>query len=212
MDSAIEVQRQTHEEIERFERALATVLSKPHSTQHAKLANEHKAAQILDRITSRVHTLYNTYQDEQARKAEIDAITGPKPDDFMEFYARVGKIKDFHTKYPNQVVGGFQVELAALVDNDVDEEDEEDEQRDRKLFMTGAETLFNKYYSHCITVLWGRGVWTLHGSLCAPYSVHKPEEREQAGNISTVSRYLSCCRAWLITSRNFKRNSILKRL
>ena len=132
MDSIIEVQRQTHEEIERFERALATVLSKPHSTQYAKLANEHKAAQILDRITSRIHTLDNAYQDENTRKAEIDAITGSKADDISEFYARVGKIKEFHTKYPNQVVGSFQLELSSLVENEAREGEEEEETEDRK--------------------------------------------------------------------------------
>lgn len=136
MDSVIEVQRQTHEEIERFERALATVLSKPHLTQHAKIANEHKAAQILDRITSRVHTLHNTYEDDHTRKLEIDTITGSRPDDFTEFYARVGKIKEFHTKYPNQAVGDFQLELATLVDNDVNEgDDEEEEEEDRRHYF-----------------------------------------------------------------------------
>ena len=131
MDSIFEVQRQTHEEIERFERALATVLSKPQQTQQVKLQNEHKASQILDRITSRVTTLHNLYQDEDTRKAESSSIAGSKPDDLSEFYNRLGKIKEYHTKYPDQVVGSFELELAALVDDSLGEEGEEDYEEDR---------------------------------------------------------------------------------
>lgn len=137
MESIIEVQRQTHEEIERFERALATVLSKTQPTQQEKLANEHKASQILDRISSRVTTLHNLYQDEVSRKEEIDSISGARVDDLTEFYARVGKIKEYHTKYPDQVVGSFVLELAALVDHDAGEgADDEDGEEDRALLFS----------------------------------------------------------------------------
>lgn len=137
MDSLIEVQRQTHEEIERYERALATVLAKPSTTQQSKLANEHKASQILDRITSRVQTLHNLYQDESARKAEIDAISGAKADDLTEFYSRLGKVKEHHIKYPDQVVGGFELELAALVDDTVgDSGDDDYEEEDRECLIS----------------------------------------------------------------------------
>ncbi|THH12237.1 hypothetical protein EW145_g128 [Phellinidium pouzarii] len=146
MDSIIEVQRQTHEEIERFERALATVLSKPHSTQRAKLVNEHKASQILDRIASRARTLHDTYQDEATRKAEIDAISGSKPDDLDEFYSRIGKIKEYHLKYPGQVVGGFELELAALVDNDVGEAGGDDyEEEDPISLLFSGEEAYGRY-------------------------------------------------------------------
>lgn len=133
MDSIIEQQRQTHEETERFERALATVLSKPQPNQQVKLTNEHKASQILDRITSRVISLNAQYQDEATRKAELDLLSG-KPDDLSEFYSRLKSIKDYHMKYPNEVVGGFQLELAALIEDKNFEggEDDEDEEEDRE--------------------------------------------------------------------------------
>lgn len=134
MDSIIEVQRQTHGETERLERALAQVLAKHSTTQQGKLANEHKASQILDRIISRAHTLRNLYQDEAARKTEIDAISGSRPDDLSEFYSRLGKIKEFHVKYPDQVVGGFELELAELVNDDTGEADGgDDDEEDRGL-------------------------------------------------------------------------------
>jgi splicing factor 3A subunit 3 len=63
MDSIIEVQRQTHEEIERFERALATILSKSHRTHKANLSAEHKASDILDRIVARSVSLQKAYED-----------------------------------------------------------------------------------------------------------------------------------------------------
>jgi splicing factor 3A subunit 3 len=134
MDSIIEIQRQTHEEIERLERALATVLSRPQSTQQAKLSNEHKASQILDRIHSRVTTLNNHYQDEASRKAETDALSGlGRPDDLGEFYSRLRKIKDYHNKYPDATVGSVELELAAfLSEGNGEGEDGDDEEEDRE--------------------------------------------------------------------------------
>jgi hypothetical protein len=55
MDSIIELQRQNHEEIERFERALYTLLSRNQPTHESRLLNEHKASQVLDRISSRAN-------------------------------------------------------------------------------------------------------------------------------------------------------------
>jgi splicing factor 3A subunit 3 len=63
MDSVIEVQRQTHEEIERFERALSTILSRTNKTHKAHLSAEHKASDILDRIVARSVSLQQTYDD-----------------------------------------------------------------------------------------------------------------------------------------------------
>ena len=133
MDSILELQRQTHEETERFERALATVLSKPQPSQQVKLANEHKAAQILDRISSRVSSLSAQYQDEATRQSELEMLSGKKPDDLDEFYGRLKKIKDHHTKYPDEVVGGFELEIAALVEDDYHGGDDEEEYEDRAL-------------------------------------------------------------------------------
>jgi len=139
MDTVIELQRQTHEEIERFERTLASVLSKPQNTLQTRLQIEHKAAQILDRITSRAVALNNLYNDEQGRNAEIAAISTPQgdgtgsTDELSEFYGRLGRIKDHHLKYPDSVVGSFELELAALVDESIAEGEEDYEEEDRKL-------------------------------------------------------------------------------
>lgn len=132
MDSIIEVQRQTHEEIEHLERALFATLSKPQPTHLVRLQNEHKASQLLDRIHSRVVALNNLYEDQDTRKAEIDSLSAPhRQDDLSSFYDRLSKIQEHHAKYPDSVVGGFELELAAFVDEAEELEGEEFEQDDR---------------------------------------------------------------------------------
>lgn len=132
MDSPLELQRQTHEEIERYERALATVLSKPATSQQTKLSNEHTASKILDDIASRTKTLDGLYKDEEGRRREVELLSGSKADDLSEFYTRLGRIKEHHLKYPDQPVGGFELELTALVDADPEDYDEENEEEDRE--------------------------------------------------------------------------------
>jgi splicing factor 3A subunit 3 len=133
MDSIIETQRQTHEEIERYETALYSLLSRNQPTHEIKLQTEHKAAQVIDRISSRLTALHNYYLDEDARKAEIGALSAPAAaqNDLSEFYARLVKIQDHYNKYPDAVPGGFDLELAAILeegnqdglDDDFEEED-----------------------------------------------------------------------------------------
>jgi splicing factor 3A subunit 3 len=127
MDSIIELQRQTHEEIERYERALYTVLSRPQNVHQGRLQNEHKAAQILDRISSRITTLNSAYQDQDARKLEIDTISTPsQPGDLSEFYTRLGKIQEHHNKYPDAGADGVEFDIATLLE-EVDPEDYDDD-------------------------------------------------------------------------------------
>jgi splicing factor 3A subunit 3 len=139
MDSIIELQRQTHEEIERYERALYTVLSRPQNVHQGRVQNDHKASQILDRISSRNTTLNSTYQDQDARKVEIDSISTPnQPGDLSEFYARLGKIQDHHNKYPDAGADGVEFEISALLDeyNPEDYDDDEYVYEDREFLRT----------------------------------------------------------------------------
>jgi len=137
MDSIIEVQRQTHEEIEHFERALYQILAQPAQVHQQKVQNEHRASQILDRISARVGTLNNLYQSGDTRKQEITAISGPsKADDLSEFYSRLGKIQEHHAKYPDGIVDGFELELLALTEDPTAEEADEDyAEEDRTFYM-----------------------------------------------------------------------------
>lgn len=135
MDSIVEVQRQTHEEIEHFERALYQILSKPTPLHQQKVQTEHKAAQILDRVAARVNTLNNLYQSDDTRKQEIAAISGSsKADDLSEFYSRLGKIQEHHAKYPDGIIDGFELELLALTDDPTVEEGDEGYTEDDREF------------------------------------------------------------------------------
>lgn len=146
MDSIIEIQRQTHEEIEHLERALYTTLSKPQPAHQVRLQNEHKASQLLDRIHSRVVALNNLYEDEETRSTEVEFLSAPaRQDDLSAFYSRLGKIQEHHTKYPDAAVGGFELELAAFLDETEELEDEEFEQDDRaSLYLMAWPTLLHR--------------------------------------------------------------------
>lgn len=152
MDSIIETQRQTHEEIERYQTALYSLLSRNQPTHEIKLQTEHKAAQVLDRISSRVTALHNYYLDEDARNTEIGALSAPAAaqNDLSEFYARLVKIQDHYNKYPDAVPGGFELELAAILEEgNQDGLDDDYEEEDRALtvvlFLHGLTFIFQPY-------------------------------------------------------------------
>lgn len=133
MDSVIEIQRQTHEEIERFERGLYAILSRNQPTQEVRLQTEHRASDILDRISSRSFTLNNLYEDEATRNTEIELLSAPaQQGDLSEFYSRFEKIKEHYHKYPDSVPGGFDLELATLLEEPNQDGDDEYEEEDRE--------------------------------------------------------------------------------
>lgn len=134
MDSTIEVQRQTHQEVELFETALYTLLSRPQPSQERKLQAEHRAAQILDRISARLTALNNLYEDHATRRAELDLLSAnAQQNDLSEFYSRLVKIQEHHTKYPDSVPGGFDLEILTFLDEpDQEAGDEEFDEEDRK--------------------------------------------------------------------------------
>ncbi|KAG5652668.1 hypothetical protein H0H81_004160 [Sphagnurus paluster] len=145
MDSIIEIQRQNHEELERFERGLYSLLSRHQPTHESRLQSEHKAAQILDRVQSRALTLNSLYQDEDARKIELNLLSAPnQQNDLSEFYSRLGKIQDHHAKYPDSVPGGFDLEIAALLDEPNQEEEDYEEEDPVSLLFSGEES-YGKY-------------------------------------------------------------------
>ncbi|KAL5636706.1 hypothetical protein ACGC1H_000615 [Rhizoctonia solani] len=121
MDSIIEVQRNTHEEIERFERALADILSRPQVTHKTNLVAEHKASAILERMHARMVTLNSLYMDESGpRNQELEQLSSASaPDDLNDFYAKLKKVKDHHHKYPDSATNGFALELDTLIEGAV---------------------------------------------------------------------------------------------
>lgn len=133
MDSILEVQRQTHEEIERYDKALYSILSRPSVNQEVDLQNAHKASQVLDRITARATALTGLYDDKEARKVELEALSSKGNDrDLSEFYSRLAKIQEHYKKYPDSdPAGGFDLEIASFLD-DMGQEEEDFEEEDRE--------------------------------------------------------------------------------
>ncbi|CAD6889671.1 unnamed protein product [Tilletia laevis] len=98
-----EVARQTHEEIERYEVALADLLLKPASAHKDKLRQKHQVSDILDRITSRHHYLVAFYDSANTdRTDELHAISAQADEDdlFAQFDKRLGRVRAYHEKYP----------------------------------------------------------------------------------------------------------------
>lgn len=132
--SVIEDARALAEDADLYDRELAHLLlalQQPQVPHRNRLATEHRASDLANRIVSRSialrHALDPTNQD---RQDEIDALAGnTKHDassdstaDLAEFYQRLAKVKDYHRKYPNaqnvRVGTDRQVDFAALENND----------------------------------------------------------------------------------------------
>ncbi|KAI5454490.1 Pre-mRNA-splicing factor sap61 [Naganishia albida] len=105
MESIIELQRQEHEEMERYEQALADILNKPVTGRRGDLRNQHKALDVLNRLSDRQRLLKTQYEDaEGLRAAEIAALSVPASsanggnpqNDLTEFYARFDRINKVH--------------------------------------------------------------------------------------------------------------------
>lgn len=129
--SLIEVARQTHEEAERYQQALVDLLlssatSSSTLTHKDKLKRAHKASDLLDRVASRYQYLDRFYADEHGdRQRELDALSSTRPaatgtttdgddDAFGEFYERLGRVRDYHERYPGALPDTFSVEFGAL--------------------------------------------------------------------------------------------------
>lgn len=168
MDSQIEVTRQTQEEIERYERALCTLLSRPQPTHETRLLNEHKSAQIMDRISSRVAALNALYQDAEARETESNLLSADadQQNNLSEFYSRLVKLQEHHHKYPDTAPGGFDAELAMLLEEgNQDGVDEDIEEEDRTPLQLVAATcvLTRSCYSGVFAVLRRRSLREILG-------------------------------------------------
>jgi hypothetical protein len=193
MESIIELQRQNHEEIERFQRALTGLLSQSAPTHKQALSNEHKAAQILDRVQTRYLDLHRQYSDQDARRQELESLSAPASNqqgDLSQFYARLVKIQEHHRKYPDSVVDGFQLELAGILDPGAAQADgEEVEEVDRmslKPCVRPGTSLIS--ISTCIPIRRGGGIWSLSRPAHQLYRVQQSPKPEATSIVPPVSR------------------------
>ncbi len=124
--SVIEDARATAEEVDLLERSLTSLLIQLDTsakTHRDKLATQHRASDLLNRITQRSSSLRSALDPNSLnRSREIDALTGggAPGGDLTEFYSRLAKVKEYHRKYPDTGAGGVQqeVDFAALEGGD----------------------------------------------------------------------------------------------
>ncbi|KAI9006135.1 hypothetical protein BC832DRAFT_556216 [Gaertneriomyces semiglobifer] len=132
MNSILELQRRTHEELDLLEQAAVQELLAKAKAHKERLIQEHRVAKILDRMQQRGQFLLDLYSDEDGlRKKEINAITGTK--DLGEFYARLREIKEHHRKYPHAAVEPMDLDIIPT--------DVEREEQDLENIFTGEEGL-----------------------------------------------------------------------
>jgi hypothetical protein len=225
MDSIVEVQRQTHEELERFERALYTILSRPQPTHESQIKNAHTAAQILERTDSRVGSLNALYLDDNARNAELEALAAGGNnggvDDLGEFYKRLERIQEHYAKYPEAATigGGFELELAALLEEG-NEDYEEYEEEDRACFSLrfvasvtwNADNESLRSYSRLFVILRRRSVRKIPGLVYEPHCVQQHEECWQETGVPPVSRHPASGTRRSLASRVGKGGTVLERI
>ncbi|KAJ5947980.1 hypothetical protein N7466_000995 [Penicillium verhagenii] len=103
----LEDQRFIHEDLERLEQAVADRVADNPRNIREKLANDHELAKFLDRIEVQSKRLLEIYKDADGlREKEVQSIaTG---DQFEEFYKQLDDIKDFHKRYPNELVENLE--------------------------------------------------------------------------------------------------------
>lgn len=126
--SILEVARQTHEEVERYEQAVADLLGSTSGGHKEQLKRAHQTSNLLDRIVSRNAFLDHFYRDaagERVRELQVLAGGGvssssankteEEQDEVMdEFYARLAKVKAYHQRYPGASADAFQLDLDSL--------------------------------------------------------------------------------------------------
>lgn len=138
MDSIVETQRQTHEELERYESALADVLMQNptvvsqvtpclvwsgliSSQQRNITRRDRKAADLLGRIDQLRKDLLSQYEDLPGlRPQELQLLSQPPAgeDELAEFYKRFEGVKDFHARNKNINTRQFVNDLDELVKGD----------------------------------------------------------------------------------------------
>ncbi|CAG2181974.1 unnamed protein product, partial [Oppiella nova] len=95
METMLEQQRRYHEERERLEEAMVKENMTKKSSNRDQINSDHRLKILLDRYTECTENLLEIYEDKDgARKAEVDAMSGPN--EFSEFYSRLKNIKEFY--------------------------------------------------------------------------------------------------------------------
>lgn len=125
MESILERQRHAHEDIERLEQAVTERILAHPRTIRDRLQLDHEIAEFTEKIQLRSHTLKEMYADSEGYRAkEIAALSAAGG--LETFYSQLAATKEFHKRYPDNVVEDLAMEYEIRLpdpNNPVDSED-----------------------------------------------------------------------------------------
>ncbi|PLW20995.1 hypothetical protein PCANC_11242 [Puccinia coronata f. sp. avenae] len=101
--SILEDVRATHQDLDRLTSYLTTLLLPGAPRSHRdKLIQAHRAKYLSELITLRAGSLLESYTDrDHERATEMEKLSDTTAGELAEFYSRLGKLNDFHRKYPH---------------------------------------------------------------------------------------------------------------
>ncbi|KAJ2000104.1 Pre-mRNA-splicing factor sap61 [Coemansia thaxteri] len=124
MNSVIEQQRQSYEDIERLEQAIVDLMMQDLTKHRYKLLREQKISELLDQVQSRSKQVLEMEQDELGVRGK--ETEGMSEHSFEEFYSRLGDIRGHHRRNAGAVVELPELEYLKYKHNP-----EESEERER---------------------------------------------------------------------------------
>ena len=123
METVVERQRRTHEELERIEQALTDEKEYRGGCPmlREQINSEHRSKMLSERFCNMSQTLYALYEDKDGMKREeISRFSGHE--EFPEFYRRLKQIKDFHKTFPENIEEPMSMEFSRLAEERLDPE------------------------------------------------------------------------------------------
>ncbi|KAJ2611044.1 Pre-mRNA-splicing factor sap61 [Coemansia sp. RSA 1365] len=115
MDSIVEQQRQSHEDIERLELAVVDLMLQNLNKHKYRLIREHKINELLEQIQDRSKLLIDFENDDTGLRTSEAAAMADR--NFDEFYARLGKISEYHRRNPDLAVQPPELEYVKYKNN-----------------------------------------------------------------------------------------------
>lgn len=103
MESLLEQQRRSHEEMERLMDAMVGEKMVAKKSHKEELNSEHRQRAMIDRYKECAGLLKEIYEDKDGqRREEVAKLSGPN--EFAEFYERLKQIKEFHRRHPGEAI------------------------------------------------------------------------------------------------------------
>ncbi|KAG0140244.1 hypothetical protein CROQUDRAFT_665461 [Cronartium quercuum f. sp. fusiforme G11] len=113
--SLLEDVRGTHQDLDRLMSHLTSLLLPgPPKVHRDQLVQAHRASYLSELITERANVLVESYADQDGeRAAEIERLS-TTGGELAEFYDRLGRLNEYHRKYPNRMVEEPEIDWGAL--------------------------------------------------------------------------------------------------